>query len=398
MAPEDAEAPRLLTAEIALDRFASPELLEGGKLIIVALDAVVARLGRRWELRRDQVYDHVERTFERTLAADSYCQRVSETDYLICQPSLSRAVGQMSCLRSFREILTHFLGDAREADRSILHVVRITPTAIEAEAIDPGRAERDAAEEQAAAPEASGGVPAPASASWILSLNGRGVRFSAGLEPVFELKTYRRIGYRLARRLSDPATAEELSSTAVRQMVRAEIVNIDLATIARGLDRSRAEASHEQHLTMITPVSYLSASHEAGRRQLIEALAEARAHVSCGVICQLLDTDEAPRDLVRAAVSLLRPHVLFVMADLSLPGRMATSNAAACGFQAASARCPDDLSEEALAAWAQERVATARGVAKSVLTYGVPSLRSAAILGLSGVSHASIRVRTHLAQ
>ena len=395
------EAPRLLTAGVALDRFADSDLLAAGKITIVALDAVVARFGRRWDLRRDQVYDHVERTFERALGSESYCQRVSDTDYLICQPTLSRAAGQVSCFRCLREILMHFLGDAREADRSVLNVTKISRTAIEAAVVDIAHAERegvaelDVAELESAPGKLSGEVTPVKfdEGEAVLTSSGREIRFSAALEPVFELKTYRRIGFRLARRVSDAITGEELPPESVRRLPRADIINIDLATIARGLHRLRAEASDEQHLTMIIPVSYLSASHERTRQQLIEALAEIRTHVSCGVICQLCDIDGAPPEMVRAAVSMIRPHALFVMADLAIAGRLAASSAAGCGFQAMSARCPAGLDDDALAVWAHETVASAKPVAKSVLACGVQSLRRAAILGMSGVSHASLRAQ-----
>src|SRR5690349_17441499 len=74
----------------SLERFNDPSRLEEGKVNVVSVDAILERLGPRWPQRRDQVYDHVEKTLEKHLGLRGYFARVSETDYLICQPDLGR--------------------------------------------------------------------------------------------------------------------------------------------------------------------------------------------------------------------------------------------------------------------------------------------------------------------
>ncbi|HZZ87020.1 MAG TPA: hypothetical protein VFE13_01680, partial [Caulobacteraceae bacterium] len=71
IAARDAPAPggvfRMARADArqALERFESSSMVEDGAVCLLALDAVRARLGARWEARRQQVYDHAEQTLRR---------------------------------------------------------------------------------------------------------------------------------------------------------------------------------------------------------------------------------------------------------------------------------------------------------------------------------------------
>src|SRR5438067_12280542 len=89
---EGSRVTRLLSPGIdaALEQFASPEVLAAGKVNLISMDAVAARFGARWPMRRDQVHEHVQGVLDRNLGARGFHLRISETDILVCHPELGR--------------------------------------------------------------------------------------------------------------------------------------------------------------------------------------------------------------------------------------------------------------------------------------------------------------------
>lgn len=391
---------RIMSAglETALERFDDPELLEGGKVNLIALDAIVERSGARWPARRDQVYSHVERMLERHLGYEGYFLRISEADFLICQPELGRFAGQAACVRYLREVLTHFLGEAHLGDLGVHQVTRIDPACLEASRLDPGHVEREAGAEPAHAQEQAPEGRGEAGPCWtpispspdVLASDGRSVRISCALEPVFELKGYARIGFRMRRTVIVQETGEVLSPAAVGRLPRTDILRIDMAAAQRGLDRLRAEPATQRSPTLILPVSCITLSHQRGRADILAVLEEARQLVGQGVICEICDIDGVPQGALLNAAALVRPHCLFVVGRLHAPSAGSAAALRGAGLQAISFECPGDLGEAEFMGWAKAAIGAAKQVAKSVLVYRAPSNRHAAMAGLLNATHASV--------
>lgn len=374
-----------------VERFDNQVLLTEGKVNIIALDAVVERFGTRWPAKRDQVYQQVEKTLERHLGVQGFYGRVSETDFLIAHPDLSQYAGQAACLRYLREILGHFLGEAHLADGCVHAVRKISPTGMETEPVDVRRIE--AAERAPAAqapPEITtqGGVNAGAP---FMPGDGRPIRVSCVMEPVYELKGFGRIGFRIARRVLRMATEEQLTQTDIANLTRLDILRIDLATIARGLDRLKSEGGGNLHPSLIIPVSYTSLSSQRGRAEIIAAFEEVRASVERGVICEICDIEGVPQFALLSAVSLIRPFALFVVGRLNVATPKITTSLKGTGIQALSVECPADLPEGMFVEWAKTAIGAANLVVRSVLIYRVHSAGDAAVARLLGATHATLR-------
>lgn len=393
--------PRVVAAglEDSLERFSDRTLLAAGKVNLISVEAVRTRLGVRWALRQEQVYGFTQRILERGLGPRGLFLRVSETDFLIVQPDLGRLAGQAACLRYLREILEHFLGDSHLASAGILQVTRIAPGAIDARQVDVAAVEKIADEAPAApAPIAApaGDVtawPRPKVDQWspFVSADGRELRVSATLEPVYELKTFSRIGFRMIRRVTVSRTREELSAAAVADLPAADQLRIDLATIARGIDRMLADRSGEQQLSLVVPLSYSSLSSVRGRAGLIEPLREAGRLVRCGVICEILGVEGVPAGALLSVVSMIKPFALLVVGRLSTGEPALLPRLKGAGLRALSIDCPPSLSEAEFSAWAARTVRSAKRAAASVMVYGVSSERGAGELGLLGATHVSLR-------
>lgn len=401
-----AAAPRLVSAgvEEALERFSDPALLAAGKVNVISLEAIEARLGARWELRRDQVYGFANRVLERGVGAGGFFVRVSPTDFFVVHPDLGRLAGQAACLRYLREVLNHFLGESDMAPAGVLQVTKIgkgrleaklmddrvsaTPDGVELEAGDEPEAEAQGA---AKPPEADGPAEHPLD-RWtpFVASDGRKLRVTATLEPVYELKAFTRIGFRMIRRVIVMNTGEELSPQQVAALSTADILRVDLATVVRGIDRLTAETSGEQQLSLIVPLSFTSLSSQKGRTEFAGQLKQTGGLVRLGVICEICDIDGVPPSALLAAASLVRPFTLLVAGRVVDTAPAAITRLEGAGLQAVSFECPPGLGDAEFIGWATVTIRAAKRVAKSVMIYRARSAKQAGTLASLGASHVSL--------
>jgi hypothetical protein len=391
-------------AEATLERFSDPQLLAAGKVNVISVEGVQQRFADRWQMRKDQVFAFAERVLARGVGASGFYLRVSDTDFFIVHPDLGRLAGQSACLRYLREVLTHFLGDAHMADTGVLQVSRISKGRLEAHPVDAARAD---------AAEAAGGVggldddievvgrpvgktagsATPARLNqWtpFVANDGRQLRISATLEPVYELKGFTRIGFRMIRRVIVVATGEELTNQQAAALSAGDLLRADLATITRGIDRLKAEGGGEQQLSLIVPISFSSLSSQRGRTELIAPLKEAGGLVKLGVICEILDIEGVPAGALLAATSLVRPFSLLVVGRIAAPTPASIGRLGGAGLQALSFECPRGLGEAEFLGWAHSTIPAARKVARSVLVYGADTSKRAGGLASCGASHVSL--------
>lgn len=387
------------TARHALEPFQGGEALGQGKVNLIGLDALVEALGARWQSRREQVYDHVERVLARNLGPNGVFVRVSETDFLVSQPDVGLFAAQANCLRTLSDVLKHFLGAVSAKGMSVHRVQTLSNIEIVAVTVSPKEAVEGERREARAAAKASASAAAadadrnllsPERWSPFIAGNGRKVRVSCNLEPVFELKGNTRIGYRLNRRVIDVESDEAMSPDAVRNLSRADLLKIDMATIARGLMRLDAASEADQALSLIIPVSYITLSNHNGRNLLASAFNQARQKVLAGVICEVCDIEDVPQGPLLAAVSLIRPSSVFVIGHLFDEAPRAAPYMRDAGIQAVSMTCPAHIDGDAeFLGWAKDAIRAANRVSRSAMVYGC-SPKRIALAGLMGASHASV--------
>lgn len=395
------DALRLVSANVegSLERFSDPVLLSEGKVNLISLQAVQDRFGVRWDVRKDQVYSFVERVMERGLGDQGLSLRVSETDFFVVQPDLGRFAGQMACLRYLREILHHFLGSDELAAGGVMQVTKISDGRLEGKPVDPTKAQAaitagedtppagpQTAKGARAEPDAKGGANGGTA---FISNDGRQLRVSAKLEPVYELKNFSRIGFRMIRRVIVIRTGEELTPKEIATLSAADLLRVDMATIMRGIDRLKSEGAGEQ-LSLIVPLSFSSLSSQRGRTELINPLKEAGGLVKLGVICEICDIDGVPPGALLAATSLVRPFSVLVVGRLNHPSPNVVTRLRDAGLQALSFECPPNLGEAEFIGWATGAIRAAKAGARSVLVYKVASPARAGALSSMGATHMSL--------
>jgi hypothetical protein len=394
-----------LDVQDSVERFSDPQLMAAGKVNVISVEAVQQRFGDRWELRKDQVLDFTDRVLERGLANQGVYLRVSDTDFFVVHPDLSRIAGQAACLRYLREVLNHFLGDSHAAAAGIMQVTGIGKGRLDAARIDAAQAEAaldqpdpsDIAPASPPRPSRSFADPdiepqAPQVNRWtpFVSTDGRQLRVSATLEPVYELKAFTRIGFRMIRRVVVIATGDDLTPKQVAALSPGDLLRADMATITRGIDRLKAEAGAERQLSLIVPVSFVSLSGQRGRAEVSVPLREASGLVRMGVICEILDIDGVPQGVLLAATSMVRPLALLVVGRIATPSPNVIAGLAGAGLQALSFECPQGLSDMEFAVWATTTLSAAKKIAKSVLVFRVGSTQRVATLAALGATHASL--------
>ena len=402
-------ASRMVSAglEASLEQFNDAQLLAEGKVNVISLQSVQERLGGRWAFKRDQVYGFTDRVLERGIGADGIYLRISDTDFFIVHPELGRTAGQAACLRCLREVLNHFLGDDQMAAASVLQVTRIGAGALEARMTelatgvapdDVGPAEPEAARETVAAPAPKAPGPGAAAsggsalAQWTPfdCADGRRLRVSATLHPVYELKGFTRIGFRMKRRVIVMQTDEELSQPEIAALSAADLLRVDVATILRGVDRLKAEGDKESPLSLIVPLSFISLSGQRGRTELVKHLKAAGELVRMGIICEICDIEGVPPGMLLAAASLARPFTLLVAGLLLAPTPAVVRHLPGAGLQALSFECPPGLGDAEFTGWAVAAIGAAKQIARSVLVYGSDSTERLSTLAALGATHASL--------
>jgi hypothetical protein len=330
------------------------------------------------------------------VGASGFFTRVSTTDFFIVHPDLGRLAGQAACLRYLREILNHFLGEDQMAAAGVLQVTRITDGRLEAQRMDE-RAEVHAEGDEDEPPPPASAAPGEHATSatvdqWtpFVAADGRGLRVTASLEPVYEMKGFTRIGFRMIRRVIVMRSEEELSPQQVAMLSTADLLRVDLATVARGIDRLRGERIGERQLSLVVPLSFTSLSSYKGRAEFVKQLKQAGSLVRLGVVCEISDVDDVPPGALLAAASLLRPFSLLVVGRLTNIEPAAIVRLEGCGLQALSLECPPGLGDAELVRWATVTLRAAKRVAKSVMIYRAGSPKDAATLASLGASHVSM--------
>lgn len=250
-------------------------------------------------------------------------------------------------------------------------------------AATPGAAARTAGTEEA-------GLSVADRLKFFVTADGRELRVSATLEPVYEVKAFSRIGFRMIRRVLAKRgdKEEELGPHQVTQLSTADLLRVDLSTIARGVGRLQAET--EQQLSLIVPISFTSLASQNGRTELVQQLGQAGSLVKLGVISEIVGVEGVPQGALLSAATLVRPFSLLVVGRLYDVTPKTIQRLEGAGLQALAFDCPLGLPDTDFLAWGAQTMAAAKRVAKSVLVYGADTPARAGTLATLGATHVSV--------
>jgi len=369
----------------ALRRFQEPRLVAGGHVTLISLDALAEAYGDRWSLQAPRVEKFVQRHLARELRGEEQFLHVSPTDVLIVRPEADRAAAQVASLRDLRQVLHHFLGRSARALDGVFEVIAVHGDRVEARPVDrfalaaleqAADLERERAEDLARATEA------------FMASHGRKVRVSCDLQPLLNLQKDAVIGLRLAQRVSSGAEDVQLSSAALAAFAGVDRQRVDWATIVHGVSQLRERG--EKAPTLVLSMSYASLSSQRGRSDMVDLLRQARERAAHGVICEVSGVEGAPHAQLQEAIAIIRPMSLFVVGKIDNPSQVIWSHLKGVGLRGLGFDCPQAEGRAEFLGWANATIARGRGVAASVLLYGMPSRDLAPALAEAGATHATL--------
>ena len=334
--------------------------------------------------------------------AEALVIRVSETDYLVAQPDISRFAGQVNCLAALREILTFFLGEARPEDLFLREVTTLSQGGVTSHKVDAPRGVQNDFPDETVAPPSS--LPPAETASqqaspdkWspFATSDGRALRVSCLLEPVFEMQKVRLVGHRL-----EPVVTRVLEGglpwtpgRAINALSPVDRERVDLATIARGVSRIRSTAVGARSPMIMLPAAFTTLGSSRGRAALVNAMTEAKVDAWMRVVCEIDELDGAPTSRLIEAVSLIKPFCYAILGRTG--GNRRTMDAiATAGFNGASRlfdpAAPDEILFERLQWFAE----SARERMKVCMSFGLTRRQGVALASAAGVSHTAIGAPT----
>ncbi len=307
--PQRKNAPPVIaevSAEAIFDLIGNSDLIGKGQAFLVSLAPVKAALGARWEARKTQIYDLVERHARKHLSPTDIWEQASETHFLVATPDTPSVLAQALCYRTLKDVLTYFLGDVNRKD---LHVSLVTELTSEHVGVRPySAAELERADAEATPKTA----PQPASplsnlTSWPLkTADGQDLRVSFAVDPVMDLKAWAMAGHRIESRIMNLQTGVELSSLQRRSLLPRDFEQIDLAALERGMSRLAAAAIPERP-NMIIQLSFASLSNGRARATLLNRARELQHVLRHAAICELVDVENGvPAGRLAEVTSLVR--------------------------------------------------------------------------------------------
>lgn len=323
----------------AVGRLNDAGLVSAGGVTVMSLASVRRALSDRWAAKRQQVYDHVERTLVRELGPATLVVRAGEEDFLVAQPGVERLAALGRALQALRDILTFFLGEVRPGDMNLRQVdaiqgssviCRDLPLTFAAGELDvePVEPSRPAQTQPAADPLKAAKVFA--------ALDGAALRVICAHDHLINLKNNSLAGIRLRPAVSD-------ISGATPQPVRLGALDwrdaerVDEAVLERARDVTRTV----QAPLFVVPAAFSTLSSLRGRRLVSESLAELTDSGRRRIALEIRDLHGVPPSRLAEVISQVKPWCHGVVAEVGID-RTDIAALAGCGFNAVSIRPRSD--------------------------------------------------------
>lgn len=416
-APSEARVDRIASAAALdmLERLKDPALLASGAVNLIALDAIQAKLGERWEAKRSRVWEHVEREIERTIGPANLSVRLDETHYLIALPASPGLAAQATCLTVLQDILKFFLGELRPADMAVRNVSAIEGSEIISAPVDLRRlpvagapAQPPAAGASAPARQGAGGASpsapasaimlgeeAPAASEWRPPLAGRFFRerLEPPKRPPFELTVADEPVWNLRQGLItsfviDRAGAPPEADAPVHE-------EIDLAVFRHAADLLREQAGQGGAFVLHVPVHFMSLATQRTRLRLLGLTQPVREAMRQMVLLEIcgLDAGVPPSRLIEV-IGLVRSLCGGVLGRVR-PSKPALAAVRGCGLKGLVIEAPL-LSPQGPEGEARLKVfaGAAHGISSNLIIHGLPSPALIDVAAAAGFTHASAAPQT----
>ena len=390
--PETFSVTRINSADTAalLERLAVTDLVEAGALNVISLAAVRAKLGERWERKKEDVWAYVERCMAKYLAPQDVFRRLDDTDFLIAVLSDNGVAAQSMSLHILDEALVFLLGGCTSADM-VMHTVRgirngeIDTVEVDVHAVKLGQS----GYVNVQAPPSAAPIRPPAMpVVHVVSSSGRELRISHLPEQVISLRHNLVAGVRPEPTVVEVASGERIPRCQFAQLADSDLAKLDQTTMDVGLIAAKHIQSDRPGI--ILPRSGQPLNTARARANLLGVIAPEVFRKR--FLIEITNIDPGtPNGRLIEVVSLLRAHTTGVLARVP-PQKAALEPLIGGRLMGVTLDLSDSEGSEAnLMSLIRAFSDRAAGMAPSLHVLGLPSKALFEAAHKLGISHASAK-------
>lgn len=285
-------------------------LVQQGKVFSLSVQSIQRELGARWESKKDQVWEAVERALSRRLVLPDVFLRLNDTIILVAIATADAYEGQIRCVEVLRSILTHFLGRAADDDVRLARVSGVRDGVLTVDAVDlaappPPRpaAAGDGASQAGARPVGAEWSPPLAGRSYaapFLNARAQTVDMLVEIVPVWRLDRGLVSAYALRRQL--PPRTEATTDD--------ERLAMDIATADRLTALLHEYKREGAMFAIMVPIFYSTVSARRSREKLLERTWEVHDQMRRAVIYEVEGLSAGiPDGRISETAAMMRPFV-----------------------------------------------------------------------------------------
>jgi hypothetical protein len=326
--------------------------IAAGAVNVVSVQAIRDASGERWIRKREQVEAFVERTFDRLSQPGDMTLGLNDTEFVIVQPSVSKATALSISATVLKETLAFFLGKAAREDFQLFKVTAFENGAFTLEAAAGAILDEILDADASAAPPAS--PPGPSlhtlrTASPIDDLHWcaiRRVRLVSPPDMDLELAISPEPTWNISAKVVASFLLRPAATLAEPHMPARDVCAADLspamageAAIATLAYAAELIADGRVTVALHAPVALAALTYSNSRFRILNALRGLPTEVCRRLILEIVDLPEGlPQSRLTEMVSMLAPHCRAVLARA--PSEMSDLRSwRGCGLSGATLDC-----------------------------------------------------------
>ena len=345
------------------------------------------------------VWELMEMQLLRRLPPADLAVRIGDAEFLVVATASRPAVVQGVAVRVLRDVLTHFLGEARPRDIALRIVTAMQDGEAVVRPVAPE--EIEAAERAAPTPESSSFAPDETSARAgsdadalkgepLLTFDGRRLRVSFRTDPVIDLARMAPAGHRMEPLMLYESSGVALTAVERRQLMPGDMERVNLAAFDRMASRLVDMAERR---SIILCVSFLTITNMRARARLFQKAQPFREAMRASVIWELTDVEEgAPVGRLMEVFTLLKPfgRTTFLRASSGAAQKAAQVS----GAPGLVAQPPAHTMEARDAAvWLLQAGKALKKAAPTLVAADLPSIEVLPVAAAAGFTHAAVRTQ-----
>ncbi|ESQ74025.1 hypothetical protein ABAC402_16135 [Asticcacaulis sp. AC402] len=382
-----------------------------GHAFLLKLDALIVRLGVKWDSKAGLVFDHLKTNFEKHYLEPNWCVAINGDAWLVMVPQLSPRKGALAVADMWRDLCGFFVGDmsavevplhdvlVEDVDKLLIAKIDlgtyVGPCENDAGPLKArlGRVHNDAGE---AGPEVGGlanavSIQRPLIVAATVAYAGRTLKVASSVEPLFEMKKMVMIGHRL-----EAMVMENLDNALLDRKHLANLdwnlrEQIDMVNIDQGLKLLRMRTAEQRKMIMVVPAAFSTFASARARQKITAEVAKAAAEMGLKVLFEVRGLDGVPPHRVLEIVSMIKPFCMTAVGSVNAD-RKTIAGLNKCGLSGVCIEYDGVRRDEAVL---QEYLATLAAAAKlsagACMVQGFDNYRQMAVARLAGVTHASMK-------